>query len=112
MKTIATIAASLLLSLGLLISPAAAEEPAPAPTCEETVQEWRTRALVAEAELEVTRTALSRQVDLFLIERANVEQASKSVYRMVRIAERRRLKLEEMRATIRGLRRELRSQNR
>ena len=47
MKTIATIIASLLLSLGLFASPASAEEPEPV-DCDETIQAWRGRALIAE----------------------------------------------------------------
>jgi hypothetical protein len=57
MKTIATIIASLLLSLGLLVSPASAEEPAPV-DCDETIQAWKDRALAAEARASALSTDL------------------------------------------------------
>ena len=48
MKIIATIVATIALLFGGTLTPASAEEPAPV-DCEETVQEWKDRAMAAEA---------------------------------------------------------------
>lgn len=108
MNRIATLVVTLLLSLGLFAAPAHSEEPAPAPTCEETVQEWQARALAAEAELEGYKTLSGRLNELLATEKQNVANATETIERLSRIANRRADKLEKLRKQIRQLRREAR----
>ena len=93
MKTIATIATTLLLSLGLLVAPASAEEPTPVV--------WDTPL----CDYAALAGVLNEQIDVL---EGNVAQANESVARMVRIANRRHAKIESLRQTIRELRREVR----
>lgn len=98
MKTIATITASLLLSLGLLVSPASAEEPAaPTPTCEELSQKWLAAALEAELNTADAATLIALQRDaiewdqerVVLIQRAE-QQATRIANQRAKISELRR----------------------
>lgn len=95
MKTIATIAATLLLSLGLSVAPASADEAAPGAV-------WTT-PLCDYAEL------AGRLNDMLLVEKANVVQANDTAARMARVADRRKDKISDLRGTIRDLRNKLRA---
>lgn len=94
MKTIATIATTLLLSLGLLVSPASAEETAPAIV-------WDTPL----CDYAILTGVLNEQIDTL---EGNVAQANKSVERLVRRDNMHRAKIAELRMVIRELRRESR----
>lgn len=107
MKTIATLIVSVLLGLGILTAPAHAEEAAAAPSCEDTVQEWRTRALTAEAqvvELEGYKTLASGLDALLTREKSNVEQGNRVITRLVKREKMHKAKIAELRKIVRELR--------
>lgn len=98
MKTIATVIASLLLSLGMLTTPAHAEEAAAPPPCDQTVQEWQARAIAAEANA-------TGMVTLLLIEKDQVADANKTITRLVKIQNRKQAKIAELYKALRAARR-------
>lgn len=95
MKTIATVIASLLLSLSVLASPASAEDVAVPPTsCDQSVQEWRTLA--------------SSYYDMLEVEKGQVVVANKTIGRLVERVNRKQDKIADLYKTIRELRRDAR----
>lgn len=95
MKIIATVITSLLLSLGLLVSPVSATpatsaDPTEGLSCEDARAWWMDEALESHAELETYH-------DVWVATKARAD-------RLERVAERRRVKIIELRKTIRDLR--------
>lgn len=110
----ATVLATLALLAGGLASPAQADEPTPPPPCEETVQEWRARALAAESLTYSLMTALAdeqaRTARLLAglnaesaALRENLAVAEREFRKVSAKAERRRVKIELLRERIREL---------
>lgn len=92
MKTIATVIASLLLSLGVLASPASADDVAVPPTsCDQSVQEWRALASSYEA--------------MLAVEQGQVADANKTIGKLVNRVNRKQDKIADLWKTIHELRR-------
>lgn len=94
MKTVVTLVASVLLSLGLLTAPAHAEDAAP-PACDMTTQT---------TELEAYKALAAGLNELLVLEKANVAAGNKIITRLVKRENRHKAKIAELRKTIRELR--------
>lgn len=91
MKTIATLVISVLLSLGMLVAPAHAEDVVVPTSCDQSAQEWRTLA--------------SSYYDMLEIEKSQVEDGNRTIERLAKRVNRKQAKIADLWKTIHELRR-------